>query len=114
LNSIGPRLQRLKKIFSATAAAVAVLTLALLVALWAKPPDLLRIGAAYAAKIVCSNVFLADRDPAEVLRDDVQAPGIWLLSLVRVSVDRPRSGRAPARRRLCRVAGRQVGRTQSL
>jgi CubicO group peptidase (beta-lactamase class C family) len=81
-------LQRLKKIFSATAAAVAVLTLALLVALWAKPPDLLRIGAAYAAKIVCSNVFLADRDPAEVLRDDVQAPGIWLLSLVRVSVDR--------------------------
>jgi CubicO group peptidase (beta-lactamase class C family) len=64
------------------------LTLALLIALWAKPPDLLRIGASYAAKIVCSNVFLADRDPDEVLRDDVQAPGVWLLRLVRVSVDR--------------------------
>jgi CubicO group peptidase (beta-lactamase class C family) len=79
---------RVKKILRATAAAVAVLMLALLFALWLRPPDLLRIGASYAAKIVCSNVFLADRDPAEVLRDDVQAPGVWLLRLVRVSVDR--------------------------
>jgi hypothetical protein len=58
-----------------------------LVALWAKPPELLRIGANYSAKIVCSNVFLADRDPDQVLREDVQAPGIAILRLMRVSVD---------------------------
>ena len=39
------------------------------------PPDLLRIGDGYAAKIVCSNVFIADRDANAVLADDVQAPG---------------------------------------
>src|SRR5579863_6781830 len=57
-------------------------------ALWIKPPDLLRVGANYSAKIVCSNVFLAGRDPEEVLRSDVQAPGVALLRLMRVSVDR--------------------------
>ena len=57
-------------------------------ALWMKPPALLRVGANYAAKIVCSNVFLAQRDPVEVLHDDVQAPGVALLRLMRVSVDR--------------------------
>jgi CubicO group peptidase (beta-lactamase class C family) len=57
--------------------------------LWLKPPALLRVGANYAAKIVCSNVFLAGRDPEEVLRVDVQAPGIAILRLMRVSVDRP-------------------------
>jgi CubicO group peptidase (beta-lactamase class C family) len=56
--------------------------------LWLRPPNLLRVGANYTAKIVCSNVFLAGRDPAEVLGSDVQAPGIGLLRLMRVSVDR--------------------------
>ena len=51
------------------------------------PPDLLRIGDGYAAKIVCSNVFIADRDANAVLADDVQAPGHPLLRLVRISVD---------------------------
>src|SRR5882724_2061154 len=59
-------------------------------ALWLKPPEILRVGANYAAKIVCSNVFLAGRDPDEVLRTDVQAPGIAVLRLMRVSVDRER------------------------
>lgn len=68
-----------------------VLLLALLIlVLWMKPPDLLRVGANYSAKIVCSNVFLAGRDPEEVLRTDVQAPGVALLRLMRVSVDRDR------------------------
>src|SRR5690606_24732046 len=40
------------------------------------PPNLLRVGSGYAAKIVCSNVFLAGRDPDEVLAIDVQAPGL--------------------------------------
>jgi CubicO group peptidase (beta-lactamase class C family) len=57
---------------------------------WLKPPALLRVGANYSAKIVCSNVFLAGRDPDEVLRSDVQAPGISILKLMRISVDRER------------------------
>jgi hypothetical protein len=46
------------------------------------PPELLRVGTAYAAKIICSNTFLAGRDPADVLARDVQAPGHPLLKYV--------------------------------
>jgi CubicO group peptidase (beta-lactamase class C family) len=67
--------------------AIAALIGVLLLALWARPPELLRVGANYAAKIVCSNVYLAGRDPADVLREDVQAPGAAVLRLMRVSVD---------------------------
>ncbi|QWW72442.1 serine hydrolase [Rhizobium sp. WYJ-E13] len=52
------------------------------------PPELLKVGNAYAAKIVCSNVFIAGRDPDAVLYEDVQAPGNPLLRLIRVEVDR--------------------------
>jgi CubicO group peptidase (beta-lactamase class C family) len=65
-----------------------LLLIAAALLLWLKPPALLRVGANYSAKIVCSNVFLAKRDPNEVLRVDVQAPGISILKLMRVSVDR--------------------------
>lgn len=58
-----------------------------LVWLYAAPPDLLRVGSGYAAKMVCSNVFLAERDANQVLAEDVQAPGHPLLRLMRVSVD---------------------------
>ncbi len=51
------------------------------------PPELLKVGSGYAAKIVCSNVFLAGRDPQDVLATDVQAPGHPLLRLMRQSVD---------------------------
>lgn len=51
------------------------------------PPALIRVGASYAAKIVCSNVVLAGRDADEVLRIDVQAPGHPLLKLMSVDVD---------------------------
>lgn len=54
--------------------------------LYAVPPALLRVGSGYAAKIVCSNVFMAHRDPAVVLAQDVQAPGHPLLRLMRVEV----------------------------
>lgn len=50
--------------------------------LYVFPPELLRVGTAYAAKIVCSNTFIAGRDPAEVLAKDVQAPGHPLLEYV--------------------------------
>ena len=76
------------KILRRTAAALVLLLLALLLLLWRKPPDLLQVGANYSAKIVCSNLFLAGRDPEDVLRVDVQAPGIALLRLIRVRVDR--------------------------
>jgi CubicO group peptidase (beta-lactamase class C family) len=51
------------------------------------PPDLIRVGSAYTAKIVCSNVFIAGRDADEVLSVDVQAPGHPLLRLMRLEVD---------------------------
>jgi CubicO group peptidase (beta-lactamase class C family) len=76
------------KILKITAITVILLLVALTLSLWLKPPELLRVGANYTAKIVCSNVFLAGRDAHEVLKTDVQAPGIALLRLVHVSVDR--------------------------
>lgn len=51
------------------------------------PPDLLRVGTNYSAKIVCSNVFLAGRDAEDVLATDVQAPGHPLLKYVSVDTD---------------------------
>jgi CubicO group peptidase (beta-lactamase class C family) len=79
---------KLFKVVKGIAITFALLVLALLLALWLKPPDILRVGANYSAKIVCSNVFLAGRDPQEVLRSDIQSPGIALLRLMRVTVDR--------------------------
>lgn len=68
--------------------AAGVLLVGVGVALWASPPDLLRVGSQYAAKMVCSNTFIAGRDPEEVLRIDVQAPGHPILKAIRVRVDR--------------------------
>ncbi|WP_159589205.1 serine hydrolase domain-containing protein [Chelativorans xinjiangense] len=56
-------------------------------ALWLAPPALIRVGASYTAKIVCSNVFLAGREAESVLAEDVQAPGHPLLRLMQVRVD---------------------------
>jgi len=78
------------KVTLRVAVALVLLLAVVILALWLKPPDLLRVGANYSAKMVCSNVFLAGRDPDEVLRTDVQAPGVALLRLMRVSVDRER------------------------
>ncbi|AZO12195.1 MULTISPECIES: serine hydrolase [unclassified Mesorhizobium] len=58
--------------------------------LYFAPPDLIRVGAGYSAKIVCSNVFIAGRDANDVLAVDVQAPGHPLLKLMKVSVDKER------------------------
>ena len=72
--------------FVAAALVLAVVTGALW--LYFASPALLRVGAGYTAKIVCSNVFLAGRDPDDVLAIDVQAPGHPLLRLMKVDVDR--------------------------
>ena len=71
--------------------AMLVLLAAIVVAagwLYLAPPDLIRVGANYSAKIVCSNVFIAGRDPEAVLALDVQAPGHPLLRLMSADVDR--------------------------
>lgn len=67
-----------------------LLIVAVAAAAWlhTNPPELLRIGTGYAAKIVCSNAFIAGRDPGGVLAVDVQAPGNPLLRLIGVQVDR--------------------------
>src|ERR1700738_5345160 len=78
------------KILRRAAGGLALLVAIVALILWLKPPALLRVGANYAAKIVCSNVFLAGRDPQAVLKDDVQSPGIAVLRFRRVSVDRER------------------------
>ncbi|MER9882811.1 MULTISPECIES: serine hydrolase [unclassified Mesorhizobium] len=68
---------------------LAVLAAAILAGwLYFAPPELIRVGSGYAAKIVCSNVFIAGRDADDVLAVDVQAPGHPLLKLMRVSVDK--------------------------
>ncbi|RWQ29164.1 serine hydrolase [Mesorhizobium sp.] len=68
---------------------LAVLAVAALAAwLYIAPPELIRVGSGYTAKIVCSNVFIAGRDADEVLAVDVQAPGHPLLRLMRMSVDK--------------------------
>ncbi|TCL74970.1 serine hydrolase [Rhizobium sp. BK251] len=76
------------KLAKGLAAAVVVAVAGGLAWLAVFPPELLRIGDGYAAKIVCSNVFIAGRDAQKVLGEDVQAPGNPLLRLIRVSVDR--------------------------
>ncbi|HEX4241632.1 MAG TPA: serine hydrolase [Steroidobacteraceae bacterium] len=79
---------RASSLFRTVLLTAGVLVLLTLLALWRWPPDLLRVGANYSAKIVCSNVFLAGRDPDDVLVTDVEAPGVALLRLMLVTVDR--------------------------
>lgn len=81
-----------KWLFGALVAAVVVFLVAIRVA----PPELLQVGDSYAAKIACSNVFLAGRDPQKVLADDVQAPGNPILKAVMLDVDKEK-GKVTAR-----------------
>ncbi len=75
------------KILTGLLALVVVLVIGAGVWLYFFPPDLIRVGTAYSAKIACSNRFIADRDPQSVLAIDVQAPGHPLLGYIRLSVD---------------------------
>ncbi len=70
------------KMLKWTGVLVAVLLAAVAGWLYFAPPELIRVGSAYSAKIVCSNTFIAGRDPAQVLAKDVQAPGHPLLKYV--------------------------------
>jgi hypothetical protein len=73
-----------------TAAAVVVVAAGGAATLAVRPPELLKVGANYGAKIVCSNVFIAGRDAQAVLADDVQAPGHPVLKHLDVKVDSER------------------------
>lgn len=55
--------------------------------LYLVPPTLLRVGAGYSSKIVCSATYLQGRDPNEVLETDVQAPGNPVLRAYKVNSD---------------------------
>ncbi len=50
----------------------------------------MRVATNYSAKIVCSNVFLAGRDPIEVQNVDVQAGGHPILGYINVEVNEPK------------------------
>lgn len=80
------------RLISRVIAALVVLLLIIVAggAVWLSlyPPELLKVGDGYAAKIVCSNTFVAKRDPDKVMEEDVQAPGNPALKLIRVYVDR--------------------------
>lgn len=78
----------LLKIVKWLAALVVVVVIGTGLWLYAAPPALIRIAAGYSAKIVCSNVFLAKREPDKVLAVDVQAPGNPVLKYLSVDVDR--------------------------
>jgi len=80
-------MQRLLKWGARLALALLSVLVVVLAGLFLFPPELFRVGTGYAAKIICSNVFIAGRDADEVLHDDVQAPGHPLLRLVQAEVD---------------------------
>ncbi|WP_348698770.1 serine hydrolase [Duganella fentianensis] len=77
-----------KKILQRSAIAALLLVGGATSALAWQAPELLRVGANYSAKMVCSNVFIAGRDAQAVLADDVQAPGHPLLKFLRIKVDK--------------------------
>jgi hypothetical protein len=69
------------------AAIIALASAGLVLFLVVSPPDLLKVGTNYSAKMICSNVFIAGRDGQDVLAVDVQAPGHPLLKFVSADVD---------------------------
>ena len=76
------------KILLSIAASMLLLVAIAVIWVWAEPPPLLRLAANYSAKIVCSNVFLAGRDPEDVLRNDIQSNGNPVLRFMGASVAR--------------------------
>ncbi len=80
----------MRRFYRLAAWVLSLLALTIVVAaswLIVSPPALFSVGSSYAAKIVCSSVFVSGRDPDRVLAEDVQAPGHPLLKLMRQDVD---------------------------
>lgn len=51
------------------------------------PPELVRVANNYAAKIVCSSVFISGRDAEEVIAVDLKAPGHPIFKAISVDVE---------------------------
>ena len=51
------------------------------------PPELIRVANNYAAKIVCSSVFISGRDAGEVIAVDLKAPGHPIFKAISVDVE---------------------------
>ena len=78
----------IRRLMMVVSALVVLVIVGVLGWLMVAPPELLRIADGYAAKIICSNVFLANRDPQQVLDVDVTAAGNPVLKYITQSVDR--------------------------
>ena len=78
----------IRRILLGLAGLIVVVVAGLAIYLAVAPPELLRVADGYAAKIVCPNVFIANRDANEVLAVDVQAPGNPVLKLIGVALDK--------------------------
>jgi hypothetical protein len=76
--------------FTLIAGAVLVAAAGGALVLATRPPEMLRDAANDGAKTVCSNVFLAGRDPEAVLAQDVQANDDPILNMLKVRVDQER------------------------
>lgn len=76
------------RVLTAIAGLIVVFVAGLFLWLYLAPSELLRVGAGYSSKIVCSNVFLAKRDPGRVFAVDVQAPGNPILGDFALTTDR--------------------------
>jgi CubicO group peptidase (beta-lactamase class C family) len=53
--------------------------------------DLLSLGAAYKAKVLCSSVFIAGRDQADVVGEDLSVEDLWPLRWLPYQVDKAQS-----------------------
>jgi len=77
-----------KRVLAILAGLIVVTIAGVFVYLVLVPPTLLRVGAGYSSKIICSSTFLSGRAPDEVLKTDVQAPGNPVLKAYIANTDR--------------------------
>jgi CubicO group peptidase (beta-lactamase class C family) len=68
-------------------AGLSILIFAAALWLWIAPPSAVRIATGYAAKMVCSYKFLADRDAQLSMQEDVRAQGHPIMRFISVRMD---------------------------
>ena len=82
------QLLSMKRAYKLTAVAVALIAALSLTAVFYFTPRLAAIGAAYKAKILCSGVFVSERDPQSVLDTDLSGDDLAALRFVDTHTDR--------------------------
>jgi CubicO group peptidase (beta-lactamase class C family) len=78
----------LKTAYKRTVASIAAVALAAAIGALFYGIRYVAIGTAYAAKIVCSGIFVSQRDARSLLAEDVSADGLSFLQAVDIKVDR--------------------------